>query len=105
VFWPAKVTDRSGVQEGVCFNVSNGGIGVYLWSPPSANQVVAIDVNLPHGDPASARARIVPGPRGRGRAVGLEFVEVTPDLLVCLVSHVATEPESGESTEKGPAPT
>ena len=73
VFWNARVHDVTGEQEAVCYNVSHGGLALYLWSPPEADTTVEVTLQLPGGGSVVTRGRVIAEPRGRGHTVGLAF--------------------------------
>lgn len=87
VFWPARVQDATGEQEAVCFNVSHGGLGLYLWSVPAANETIDITLSLPNGGQARAFAHVAA--KGRpGRSVGMKLVEHPDQVIEALSAYV-----------------
>jgi len=103
VFWPARVVDETGAQEAVCFNVSYGGLALYLWSPPRTEEVVNVSLELPNGETAAAFGKLVSAARGSGRTVGLSLVSHPDQALEALNAYIDRRFEPLASTAAAPS--
>ncbi|MEK7703471.1 MAG: PilZ domain-containing protein [Myxococcota bacterium] len=88
VFWPARIQGATGEQEAVCFNVSHGGLGLYLWSVPSADEALDITLVLPAGVQARAFAHVSAGGRVGSHSVGMQLVEHPQQTVEALHAYI-----------------
>ncbi len=77
-----------GPVEGICTDVSTGGIGLRVWESLRIGETVRITVELPGRGAVDASAQVVRIAEGE---VGLRFVKLSQRSLLAVVAHVSNQ--------------